>query len=84
MTLVLAGSPPIRPISFPDVYTHFRVALEKNNVRVRRLANLPDTLKPPTNGVTSTPVPTLVDYGYPSTTAMHTRSSTIRLSLSLV
>lgn len=57
------------PKAFPDVYTHFRVALEKNNVRVRRLANLPDTLKPPTNGVTSTPVPTLVDYGYPNMTA---------------
>lgn len=51
-------------IRFPDVYTHFRVALEKQNTRVRRLINVPANFKPTAEGLSPTTIPTLADYGY--------------------
>ncbi|CAF1317016.1 unnamed protein product [Rotaria sordida] len=31
--------------SFPDIYTHLRVALEKQGIQLRRLINIPNTFK---------------------------------------
>ncbi|CAF3627481.1 unnamed protein product [Adineta steineri] len=61
------------PKAFPDVYTQLRVALEKQGVRVRRLINIPDTFKPLPDGIISTTVPNLSDYGYSNET-VHTNS----------
>ncbi len=51
-------------IRFPDVYTQFRIALEKQGIRVRRLINIPDTFKPLPDGIVIKPIPNLLDYGY--------------------
>lgn len=54
------------PKAFPDVYTQFRVALEKQHVRVRRLSNIPDAFKPTLDGFQSTSSPTLPDSNHPN------------------
>lgn len=51
---------------FPDVFTQFRVALEKQGIRVRRLINIPANFKPIPEGPVPAPLPTLLDFGYPS------------------
>jgi deoxyribodipyrimidine photo-lyase len=53
-------------ISFPDVYTQFRVALEKQGIRVRSLINIPNTFKPLPDGIVIKSVPNLSDFGYSS------------------
>ncbi|CAF4846758.1 unnamed protein product, partial [Rotaria socialis] len=52
------------PKAFPDVFTQFRVALEKQNVRPRSLTNIPDKFKPLPDGSIVTFIPALADYGY--------------------
>ncbi len=56
----------LRLFSFPDVYTQFRVALEKQGVRVRRLINTPNTFKPSPDDTIVKPIPNLSDFGYSS------------------
>jgi deoxyribodipyrimidine photo-lyase len=53
-------------VSFPDVYTQFRVALEKQGTRVRRVVNTPNTLKPMPDGSVIKSIPNLSDFGYSS------------------
>ncbi|CAM4784737.1 unnamed protein product [Rotaria magnacalcarata] len=53
------------PKAFPDVFTQFRVALEKQSVRVRSLTHIPDKFKPsPDDDNIITSIPSLADYGY--------------------
>ncbi len=54
-------------ISFPDVYTQLRVALEKQRVQVRRIIHIPNVFKPWPDGTVATPVPNLSDFEYHST-----------------
>jgi hypothetical protein len=53
-------------VSFPDVYTQFRVTLEKQGIQVRRLINIPNTFKPLPDDSVKTSVPSLSDFGYSS------------------
>ena len=55
------------PKAFPHVFTHFRTALEKQGVRVRRLINTPTTFKPIPDGTVPNAIPSLLGFGYPST-----------------
>ena len=52
--------------SFPDVFTQFRLTLEKQGIRVRRLINIPDTFKPLPDDILITSIPNLSDFGYSS------------------
>lgn len=53
-------------IRFPDVYTHLRVALEKQGVRVRNLIEIPNNFKPLPNEYVISSIPNLSDFGYSS------------------
>ncbi|CAF3074155.1 unnamed protein product [Rotaria sp. Silwood2] len=52
------------PKVFTDVFTQFRVTLEKQNIRVRRLINIPSTFKSLPNDSIITLIPNLTDFGY--------------------
>ncbi|KAL9870213.1 LOW QUALITY PROTEIN: cryptochrome DASH-like [Geothlypis trichas] len=54
---------PFRPIDrLPDVYTHFRKALE-SGARVRPTLRMPDQLKPLAPGLQEGSIPTMEDFG---------------------
>ncbi len=58
-------------VSFPNVYTQFRVTLEKQNIQVRCLINIPNTFKPLPDSSVIQSVPNLSDFGYSSMKYVH-------------
>ncbi|CAF3299971.1 unnamed protein product [Rotaria sp. Silwood2] len=52
------------PKAFPDVFTQFRVTLEKQSIRVRCLINILNTFKPLPDDCVITSIPSLTDFGY--------------------
>jgi len=58
-------------VSFPDVFTQFRITLEKQNIQVRRLINIPNTFKPLPDGSLIKSIPNLSDFGYSSMKNVH-------------
>ncbi|CAF1190486.1 unnamed protein product [Rotaria sp. Silwood1] len=55
------------PKAFPDVFTQFRVTLDKKSIRVRCLINISNTFKPLSDDCVITSIPSLTDFGYSST-----------------